>query len=54
MGFKLTLNCGSEEYKAPELLEKKSYEGKQVDLFALGKILFVMLAGTPPFAEARK
>jgi serine/threonine protein kinase len=40
---------------APELNEVyrepgNSYSGAEVDLFALGVILFIMYAGYPPFA----
>jgi serine/threonine protein kinase len=29
---------------APEILEGKSYDGRQVDVFACGIILFIMIA----------
>lgn len=34
---------------APELTQKKEYEGKPVDVWALGVLLYVMLSGTFPF-----
>lgn len=36
---------------APEI-RAKNYDGKEVDLFAAGIILFVMFAGGPPFERA--
>jgi serine/threonine protein kinase len=36
---------------APEIPNKK-YEGKSCDIFASGAILFIMLAGNPPFEKA--
>jgi len=44
---------GTRGYKAPEILEGLSYNGK-VDIFAAGVMLFTMLAGYPPFEHARK
>ena len=37
---------------APEIHENKTYMGKEVDLFAVGVILFILYAGHPPFNEA--
>ena len=37
---------------APELLMMKPYQAQSVDMFALGAILFMMEAGTMPFASA--
>jgi serine/threonine protein kinase len=34
-------------------MEKGEYEGLKVDLFAAGVILFVMLAGGPPFLSTK-
>ena len=34
---------------APEITLKREYEGKPVDMWALGVLLFVMLTGTFPF-----
>ena len=49
---RLTTNCGTDQYKAPEILEEKPYDGKKVDLFALAKVLFIMTSGFPPFEVA--
>ena len=40
---------GSLMYMAPEIHEKKPYQGVSVDLFALGVILFTMRSGHQPF-----
>lgn len=47
----LKTKLGTEGYMAPEI-RAKNYDGKQVDLFAAGIILFVMYAGGPPFEKA--
>jgi len=45
---------GTPFYMAPEIHEKKSYDGERVDVFALGIILFIMIAQNPPFRVADK
>ena len=47
----LKTKLGTEGYMAPEIPTKK-YEGKSVDIFASGVILFIMYAGNPPFEKA--
>jgi len=44
--------CGTESYMAPEIFLDKKYNGSVVDLFASGIVLFIMMAGTPPFSKA--
>ena len=34
---------------APELVRKSEYDGRQVDMWALGVLLFALLCGTFPF-----
>ncbi|KAJ3023797.1 Serine/threonine-protein kinase par-1 [Thoreauomyces humboldtii] len=42
--------CGSEEYAAPELIQALPYDGRQIDIWALGIILFTLLTGELPFS----
>jgi len=44
--------CGTPGYTAPEIHKGKGYDGFKVDLWACGVILFIMLAGFPPFQKA--
>ncbi len=50
-GFLKTI-LGTSAYMAPKLIQKRNYQGHMVDLFALGIILFILLAGHPPFNHA--
>ena len=45
---------GTMTYMAPEIKEGKTYSGKQVDMFSIGVILFIIVQGIFPFKEARK
>ena len=45
---------GTMTYMAPEIKEGKTYVGKQVDMFSIGVILFIIVQGIFPFKEARK
>ena len=49
---KLGEALGTAAYMAPELHQNKAYSGEKVDIFALGVILFIMIAHTPPFGTA--
>jgi len=46
--------CGTRGYQAPEILSRTPTTGFGADVFAAGVLLFVMLAGHPPFEHATK
>jgi serine/threonine protein kinase len=43
---------GTTAYMAPELLLRQPYKAQEVDLFAIGIILFILYTGHPPFNQA--
>jgi serine/threonine protein kinase len=51
-GGQFVTNLGTPANMAPELLDKKPYQGTQVDLFAAGIVIFTMLSRHPPFVKA--
>jgi len=51
---KLKSYRGTMTYMAPEIKEGKVYNGKQIDMFSTGVILFIIVQGIFPFKEAKK
>ena len=45
----LLTHLGTKQYMAPEIHLDQPYRGKQVDLFAAGIVLFILVTGHPPF-----
>ena len=39
---------------APEMIERKSFSGKEADIFSLGVLMFITTIGNFPFVEASK
>ena len=51
---KLNSYRGTMTYMAPEIKEGKTYDGRQIDVFSTGVILFIIVQGIFPFKEAKK
>ncbi len=48
-GERMTEQCGTPAYIAPEILRDKGYEGFAVDVWSAGVVLYAMIYGTVPF-----
>jgi polo-like kinase 1 len=51
-GEKRKTVCGTPNYIAPEVLDSKIGHSYEVDIWALGVIMYAMICGRPPFETA--
>jgi len=50
----LHTQCGTQSYMAPEVIQTGVYEGSAADIWSSGVVLFILLAGNPPFQFAKQ
>jgi len=48
-GKRLKVFCGTPSYMAPEIVRRAEYEGKPVDMWSMGILLYALLCGCFPF-----
>ncbi len=47
----LTTTCGTPNYIAPEILTQQPYNGRTADVWSIGVIMYVLMAGYMPFED---
>jgi len=50
LGSFLDSHCGSPHYSPPEIIQEKPYVGPEVDMWALGVLLYAMITGCLPWS----